>query len=1842
MSSEGVNSLAQRVLSLEDIIRQQEQTISAVLQRLRDVEQYAAAESRSREQAQQQLQAAFGNHNGSTAETLNRMQALLQSHNDRLSTLQAEVQGQGAALRGTNDKHDVAFREMEKRLQADLSAAHQRAQTGETASAEAMRALQAELQSMANVTQAVETRNHDDLVALQQQISAELAMQRQRCDNLESAIRDALRDVHGSLSGDVRSAGAQQRSDLEAAVQRINQELEALSQRTRIDMNQLHSTEQTDVSDLRRRIGDLEYGVREAVQAATNGLAHEVAQVAQHSQMQDKRQETAHQAILQELAKHDTQLETVDLNWRASVTDLGAKMREDVAAAQQRSVAGDQALQSQVGALQDRLVEMTNKLRGDLTALATSIQENCVRPLQEAHHTLSVQGQRMSRVADDYASMQDYLTTFAAHVDEDVGQSKQIMEAAVRAAHSDLLERINLISMPNTLHQDSDMRAEVNRSLAKLWEDAKGVFLTQRSLDDIQTQLMTLESAVRVELCALAERLNEVWRTVDKHRIGELRAAQQPITPASVTGMAPEQSSSHHFAASSAAISTVTTPVASSFTRTHRNQVSAVLTKASKSTAELPTTGATATTAAPWSSKAAKTSRASSVTAKVEEIYKDSDEQNERLRQHEEDIKALWASLQRLHTAQTPELSKPASSTQWNNVSTIHPGAAAGAEVDRVSIEAQSAAREAAESAKAAESAQDECVRAANELRLAVQRVSVLEESLQMQLTEAKVMLSAATPKQQAQPPQPLPRKTDKPLAASFAAKTTPPYSSPPKQLVAKGEAATPKGEAATAKGEAATPKGEEETPKGEEETAKGEAATPKGEEETAKGEAATPKGEAETAKGEAATPKGEEETAKGEAATPKGEEETGEEETAKGEAATPKGEEETAKGEAATAKGEAETPKEEAATPKGEEETPKGEEETAKGEAATPKGEAATPKGEAETAKGEAATPKGEEETPKGEEETAKGEAATPKGEEETAKGEAATPKGEEETPKGEEETAKGEAATPKGEAAKDVKTGVSGAAASITPRAANRPTAHTSLSAEALATPADDLVEVPGMLTGEVFIVRKDKIDTTSSASVRRRPATAGTATFLPRPVASSGALVRPTLGDSVVPEPSSHRGSSSEVLLPTHQFVRKREYSNFKDFTKREIDTIWVELLSMRRTHGLSKEEVLLYISQSKEQILGTVLNVVQQQEKEVLGILGNIKTQLTELDRNPDAVREIRVFPVDSGQNLEKFVRSLSGYLKAVPVAAQAEPLSSAATAAGQPQSGVRKGVSRPATNRPAARRTGASTTATTTPLGQSLRPTERGNESGACTSLSSACSSLPVQPQLISPMVKRRASQPTLRPELQEAVCVSLEVSSPKSDSSSQRKPSHCPAPKHNFSASQQHARQYATDAVVHPQSARPARRLSEPECVVAQHQLASISSTTVQVSQAKSSPLSSEHASVGRQLLLGSRLAAASAGPGPSGGSDPCCYASPQADHTAPPPDQLSSPSSSAVRGCTGGDLKCFLKESKSPRNSTGSSFHLNPLQGIVGGRFPSPTVPGVRRAATATAVLATATPSRSIDSESQLLEADQRQPYTRLPRCPLRGHSLSLLTTSQAEAPDAPLPKDTSFEKYESVNICQESETSCQSVGSMRPLRSGVQHRSVDSMDGTSARGGISAACVREPRHLYERQTPMPGQYRSLSAQLPTPTAQPHPRGYSPARDGSSTSVSIDTNPPRRPAQVHTTAVSGTIRLGPYRKPPGDDTNNLTIASRTSISSRIDHTPHVNVSGGRNDDRSTRSMHSALQSLDCSTPNQPHSSATMPSNVVPVRVLDNPVNRSDDSSSLDRSLVIVHPYNKP
>ncbi|CAG9575051.1 conserved hypothetical protein [Leishmania major strain Friedlin] len=1744
MSGEGVHSLTQRLLSLEDIIRQQEQTISAVLQRLRDVEQYAAAESHNREQAQQQVYALLSDRGGTTAETVSHMQALLQNHNDRLSALQAEVQGHGVALRGVNDKHDAAFRGMEQRLQADANSAHQRAQTGEAASAEAMRAIQAQLQSLANATQAIEARNHDNLLALQQQMSAEIAAQRQRSDNLESAMRDGLRDVHGSLSGDVQSAGAQQRGDLEGAVQRMNQQLESLDQRTRIDMNQLHNTEQADVGDLRRRMGELESSLCEMVQAATNGLAREVAQVVQHSQMLDKRQETAHQAILQELAKHDSHLETVDLNWRASVTDLSVKIREDVAATQHRAAAGDQALQSQIGAAQDLFAAATDKLRRDLTELATTVQENCVKPLQQAHHALSIQEQRMSRIADDYASMQDYLRTFVSHVDNDVTQLKHVFEAAVRSAHSDLLERINLIAASNAIDQDREMlRAEVNRGLGRLWEDAKSMFLTQRSLNDIQKQLAMLESAVRVELCALAERNTDVWRTVDELRIGRHRAAHGPVTSAVATRIAPEKRPSRDSAAANAVTSAMTTPVADSSSRVPMSQVSVVRADVSKAPPEQIRAAATAATAVLWSSISEKPSRASSAAEKVEEIDRDSDEHSERLRQHEEDIKALRASLQRLRIAQAQEFSKSASANQWNSASPRSTAAAAAVQVDDASGEARSAAREAAEYLEATELAQDESVRAAKELSLDLERVDALEESLQMPLAELKAVRAAAAPVHEAQSSQSsLPsKKSEGPVAAPFSTKATSSRSVSFKGLAVREE------EAATheAEGEAATHEAEGEAATHE---AEGEAATHEAESEAATHEA---EGEAATheAGGEAATHE-----AEGEAATHE----------AEGEAATHE-----AEGEAATHEAEGEAATHEA-----------------EGEAATHEagGEAAT-----HEAEGEAATHEAE------------GEAATHE-----AEGEAAT------------HEAEGEAATHEAE---EDEHGVRDTVASTISYPSEKAKTHTGLSADAAAAPEDNLVEVPGKLTGEVFILRQDTLGVPSPVSVRVRPATAGSATIPAKPVASSDAFVKSNSRESVVKKPLPSRGTTlSEVLLPTCQFVRKREYANFRDFTKREIDAVWVELLNMRRTRSLSKEELLLHISRSKEEMLNTVLKIVQQQERELLGMLTSIKTHLTAMYHNPHSMREIRVFPIDGGQRLEEFVRSLSGQLKDMPIVTEPAPASTPISTAGLSEGGGQKTLSQPATHELGERRTVTSPTAAVAPSGQSLLSTPRGDQGGVDTTLSSAPSSSPMEPQLIHPMVHRHVSHPTLKPESQGVLHVSIDEMDPsKLDGSLQCKPSHCLAPKRASSTDQAQVRQSTAATFVNPELAAPAPPLSEPEGSRLHPLPAGTFSTSAQLSQTQLPLPSLTTIGVEPHPSLNGSPAAASAGSRPGSGSEPSCYVSVHADRTGPPLDLLRRRSDSAIRGCVGDDPARYVKGTSSPCSWTGSPIHLNPLHGVRVTNCLPPVETEARRASIVTAAPGTASAAQSMGGGLQLLD-DVRQPDTWAPPHQ-RSRDLSCSrAAAQAEKSDAPRQNDALPEAHHFSHICQESEAYYQSVENMRPSRSGVRRRSTGTAVPTSAIDGASPLCARETGHLYHRETPMWRQPQPYAPphHLPFPVPQPQPHDYSSAPSGCSNPVPIGIDPARPPAQVHSLSSTGTIHLGPYGRPAGAYT------------------------GGCNGGSSARDVHSTSQSFSSTTQEQRRSSAKVSSNAVAVRVLDDLVSGADVSSRSDQSLAVtIHPYHE-
>lgn len=50
-----------------------------------------------------------------------------------------------------------------------------------------------------------------------------------------------------------------------------------------------------------------------------------MAQLSQFGQTIDHRQRTAHQTLVQELVKHDQQMEGIDMSWRASVLEVNNK-----------------------------------------------------------------------------------------------------------------------------------------------------------------------------------------------------------------------------------------------------------------------------------------------------------------------------------------------------------------------------------------------------------------------------------------------------------------------------------------------------------------------------------------------------------------------------------------------------------------------------------------------------------------------------------------------------------------------------------------------------------------------------------------------------------------------------------------------------------------------------------------------------------------------------------------------------------------------------------------------------------------------------------------------------------------------------------------------------------------------------------------------------------------------------------------------------------------------------------------------------------------------------------------------------------------------------------------------------------------------------------------------------------------------------------------------------------------------------------------------------------------------------------------------------------------------------
>ncbi|KPI89257.1 hypothetical protein ABL78_1590 [Leptomonas seymouri] len=1721
MSNEAYTSISNRVMSLEDIIRQQEQTIGAVLHRLRDVEQYAASEARNREQAQQQLFQVLGERGGSSAEAAQRMQGILQSQNERLGALQADMQGQAAALRGLDEKYDVALRGLEQRMQSDIGGVHQRAQASEAASMEAVRNIQAQLQGVSNATQAVDTRSRDDLLAVQQQLSGELAAQRLRTDNLENAIRDALRDMHGSLTAEFRSADTQHRAELDGAIQRVNRSLEALDERTRADMNQLHTVEQGDMNELGRRIEDLERNLREMLQASANGLATEVAQVAQHSQNLDRRQAAAHQTLLQELAKHDGQLESVDLNWRASVTELNAVVRESVAAAQQQAAAGDQALQRQLKSLEDRFTAAAETLTRSLSDVGHSIQENCVKPLNETQRALSAQSQRLSRVADEYATMQDSLKTFTSRVDQDASQFKQVVEAAMRALYADLLDRINITSASITMQPNPEaFRAELRRAMKTQWEDAKSVFLSQRSLNDIQAQLAALESAVRVELCALAERNSATQRSVDVIRVAQERAgwAVAHTRDTEKAGASHEAASGLPSPTGARATSTMAqalTPVEAVTSRSPVSSTAPPLPQANpiRFSSSLPTNRVQGSASRdsqgddllplPLPPIQAFTleqlqQSPSQPLPMVKEIDKDTNEEKQRDRddvlrqQREKDISDLRASLNRLRLAQAQETDKESTVMQVR----MEDGASGRDAVDAAAARVNGALREAQQAASRAGWALHDAKSAASEAGTSVQEAKSAAAQANNSSREARSAAAEAAESvkvSEAVQNETLRMANKLQLALERVGKIEETLQQRLMELNTKRRGSDARSTAGSA-------------------------------------------------------------------------------------------DEVRLDSRVSAATGTAQR--------------------------------VSSLSGGISSAEG-----------------TAKRKAA-----------------------EREESRLHGEEVEPPHERPVSTTTTTTALTSSLPKQGSRPPSALLQGAASKSPSSSENLIEVPGISKGEVFIVRQGKTDRTTPASVRQKPSQRDPPLLTPTPLngSTAAAPTKPaTPSDSDSSLPLLLRGSGqSEVLLPTNQFVRKREYNKFKDFTKQEIDAIWVELLNGRRNQGMPKEEVQLCISQNREQLLNTILQIVQRQEDETLGLLSNIKAQLMDVRNDMATTREVKVFPMDNGKHLEEVMRAISGNPSKASTDLVTHAPDPTSTSSMDAEASIKE-ESPPSTQQPVASCTPERPTTLlpishdsglVTPPSARMRPSSKRDTD---TGTSSEQSTTPLIPQIISQVVHRHSSQPNKEKIAEVVIAGSGSFYPPQSVSNPQCSQSASAPHLEATLRGSLHSNLYAVEAPVDPSMVAPASRPAEPESAVSKYYPTGVALPLVGISPTEESGPSSANLSTARRLSLE---------PLKAPDLTPRYYIVPSySSADVPPRGAVPRMYQEQEEDLIAAQMR-YLREGRSLRNPVGSTTHLSPLRGVGSNNSNVHLSPLRLEAGELGGSLATREqpqgPSRKI------LKGGAKLYDSLPPRYPFPLHSTPVMALdSNRDTGSAPALPDAFTDRFEPLSPQDSSSLHYASVADQRPPRQRVQPRSSKSASSTLTHR------ANDPKKSH-------GQSNNRLASAPSchsgrregektrQETQQSGRADTPVRGPSTDAVRTSVTPSNESPSVRVLPSKDLIHIGPYNPPRDEsgghlwqqqgreeDGKRVVVAntnrmgnptSPSSLQRHADHNPHVYAPHG---ERDLGGRHNSSQLLDASPlplPSPEHGSRDSTSAsgyrssaapVTPVRVLDAPVTVSGGSA---------------
>ncbi|RNF12988.1 putative 60S ribosomal protein L7a [Trypanosoma conorhini] len=493
---EAYQSLSNRVASMEDLLRRSESAMVMVLQRLKALEEHvSASEARGR-----------GDQATRSEELASRMNRGFENQNGRMEAMQGALSRQASSVQVLEERLQGTSKALEQKMNSDIAGCYQRLQALEGSLMSALRNVESMLQSQSSATKSLEQILRGDIQSVQQHASGEIVGVRQRVDAVDSALRASLAELHKSMSGDVKLLAESLLAKMQSSAQSTEASLLALDQRVKSDMQSLHDSLGHDLAAVRQGLNAENASTQDALRALYTTLANDVKNVSSRQQSSEAAQQLAYQQLRAEVAAQRQLVETVDSNWRSSLTNLGEKVQDGWKSHMSQLVAVDVGLQQRFSQVNAQVEQLAAQLRQTVESLTHSLEIK-MNSLVHLREDVVAGRQSLRAVQDEQQRLREEISGFSAMLERSGMQLRSLMEAAVRVSHSDLLERIKPLSSYR-----SEMHSAIAAALNKVWSEAHGAFTPQRDMDALQSQVQFLDNAVRNEILLLIERTRALER----------------------------------------------------------------------------------------------------------------------------------------------------------------------------------------------------------------------------------------------------------------------------------------------------------------------------------------------------------------------------------------------------------------------------------------------------------------------------------------------------------------------------------------------------------------------------------------------------------------------------------------------------------------------------------------------------------------------------------------------------------------------------------------------------------------------------------------------------------------------------------------------------------------------------------------------------------------------------------------------------------------------------------------------------------------------------------------------------------------------------------------------------------------------------------------------------------------------------------------------------------------------------------------------------------------------------------------------------------------------------------